>query len=98
MTFVRFVVGTPQETPRLQTGVVTELRLLKESGDLPAYEHEHVEALFDWLNTHLPCPPFEGSNWPATAVSWFKSSAQPFIAHFREMIASSKSTTALCEC
>ncbi|MCB1275680.1 hypothetical protein [Prosthecobacter sp.] len=86
MTFIRFVVGTNQERARQQTGVVAELRLLKESGDLPDYEHEHVAELFAWLNDHLPCPPFSSAEWPEDAVSWFKPSAVEFIARFREII------------
>ncbi len=85
MNFVRFVVGTNQETPRLQSGVVTELRLLKESGDLPDYEHEHVEQLFEWLNENLPCPPFASSKWSADAVSWFKPEGRRFFGHFNEI-------------
>jgi hypothetical protein len=87
MTFIRFVVGTNQESARQQSGVVTELRLLKESGDLPEYEHAHVAELFTWLNEHLRVPPFSSAEWPQDAVSWFKSSATAFIAKFREMIA-----------
>ena len=84
---MRFVIGTNQDTPRNQSGVVTELRLLKESGDLPDYEHAHVDELFRWLNDHLPVPPFSSAQWPQDAISWFKPSAQSFIAKFREMIA-----------
>lgn len=87
MTFIRFVVGTNQESARQQTGVVAELRLLRDSGDLPEYEHAHVEELFAWLNDHLPVPPFSSTEWPKDAVSWFKPSATAFIAKFREMIA-----------
>ena len=86
MTFIRFVVGTNQASPRTQTGVVTELRLLKESGDLPEYEHEHVAELFKRLNESLPCPPFASSDWPDDVICWFKPSAQNFIAILREMI------------
>lgn len=87
MTFVRFVVGTNQESARQQSGAVTELRLLKESGDLPDYEHPHVAELFDWLNQNLPVPPFSHADWPADAVSWFKSTATVFVSKFRELAA-----------
>ena len=86
-TYVRFVVGTNREEPKYQTGVVTSLRVLKESGQLPDYEVEHVEEIFSWLNTHLPCPPFDGKNWSPDAISWFKASAQGMISKFRELIA-----------
>lgn len=87
MTFIRFVVGTNQEPARDQSGVVGELRRLKESGDLPEYEHAHVAELFAWLNEHLPQPPFSSAEWPKDAISWFKPSAQTFIAKIREIIA-----------
>lgn len=87
ITFVRFVVGTNQSPARLQTGVVAELRMLRESGDLPPYEHAHVEELFDWLNRNLRVPPFEDANWPPDAISWFKPTATAYISKFRELIA-----------
>jgi hypothetical protein len=87
MTFVRFVVGTNQEPARLQTGVVIELRLLKESGELPDYEHPHVEELFAWINQNLPVPPFAEAQWPRDAISWFKPTATAFVSKFRELTA-----------
>ena len=83
--YVRFVVGTDRELPRTQTGVVTELRLLKESGDLPDYEVEHVDEIFEWMNAAYRVPPFEGRNWSPDAISWFKDSAQDLIAVFRDI-------------
>ena len=85
--YLRFVVGTNREENNTQTGIVTELRMLRESGDLPLYEHEHVEELFEWLNQNLPCPPFSKMNWSPHAISWFKSSSQDMIGKFREIIA-----------
>ena len=88
MTFVRFVVGTNQESAREQSGVVTELRLLRETVVLAKYEHTQIEDLFEWLNEHLPVPPFSKADWPdRDAISWFKPSATIFIAKFRELIA-----------
>lgn len=87
MTFTRFVVGTNAGAARDQSGVVTELRILKESGELPDYELEQIEALFAWLNEHLPVPPFDEAEWPRDAVSWFKPDALDIIFRFREMIA-----------
>ena len=86
-TYIRFVVGTNREEPKYQTGVVTSLRLLKDRGQLPAYEVEHVEEIFSWLNAHLPCPPFDGKDWSPDAISWFKASAQDMISKFRDLIA-----------
>lgn len=52
--FIRFVMGTEREEARALTGVIRELRLLKESGDLAHYEHDHVEGIFAWLNENYP--------------------------------------------
>ena len=84
--FVRFVVGTNREQPYNQTGVVAELRLLKESGDLPDYEEGHAKGLFNWLNENLPCPPFQENDWSPDAISWFKDSSQEMIRVFRDII------------
>lgn len=85
--FVRFVVGTNREAPRFQSGVVTELRMLRDSGELADYYVDYIEELFEWINDELPCPPFESSGWSKDAISWFKDSAQDFISRFRDMIA-----------
>ena len=84
--YIRFVVGTNREEMRAQTGVIVELRLLRDSGDLPDYESKRVEEIFDWLNENLPCPPFQEKNWSRDAISWFKDSAQDMIRVFREII------------
>lgn len=86
-TYVRFVVGTNREEPKYQTGIVASIRLVAEKGKLPKYEVEHVEEIFSWLNTHLPCPPFSREQWSPDAISWFKASAQEMIYKFRELIA-----------
>ena len=85
--YVRFVVGTNRESPRYQTGVVTELRMLRDSGELPDYYLDHVEELFEWINSELPCPPFSKSQWSKDAICWFKDSAQDLISRLRDMIA-----------
>ena len=87
MKYVRFVVGTNREKPQIQTGIVVELRLLKESGDLPDYEVEHVDEIFEWMNEAFPCPPFQENDWHPDAISWFKDSAQDLIREFRDAIA-----------
>jgi hypothetical protein len=60
---------------------------MKDRGELPHYEVEHVEEIFLWLNTHLPCPPFNEKIWSPDSISCFKSSAQSMISKFRELIA-----------
>lgn len=85
--YVRFVVGTNREAPRFQTGVVTELRMLRDDGGLADYEVAHINELFEWINGELPCPPFAESKWSEDAISWFKDSAQELISKIRDMIA-----------
>ena len=83
--YIRFVVGTNQECPTVQTGLVTELRMLKEDYELEQFEIEFIEETFEWLNEHLPCPPFEESNWSKGAISWFKDSSKIYIDKFWEI-------------
>jgi hypothetical protein len=83
--FIRFVVGADDEHHRLLTGLVTEARLLREKGELAAYEAERLEETYEWLNTNLPCPPFSSSDWSRDAVTWFKDSAHASIERMREL-------------
>lgn len=85
--YIRFVVGTNREAARFQTGVVTELRMLRDSGGLEDYEVGYINELFEWINEELPCPPFRESGWSKDAISWFKDSAQDLISKLRDMIA-----------
>lgn len=73
--FVRFVVGEESEDHRQLTGVVTEARLLRDNGMLEPYQEKWLEDAYEWLNEHLPCPPFSTSNWPENVVAWFKDDA-----------------------
>ena len=73
--FIRFVVGHDREHHRALTGIVTEARLLRDSGGLDQHEAERLEEVYEWLNAHLPCPPFSSSGWSREAVTWFKDGA-----------------------
>ncbi|RYD61355.1 MAG: hypothetical protein EOP83_17220 [Verrucomicrobiaceae bacterium] len=86
MKYIRFVAGTNRESPRRQHGVVTALRMLRDSGEVADYEAAHIRELFEWMNENLPCPPFKESDWSSDAISWFKDSAQEFISRIRDMI------------
>jgi hypothetical protein len=87
MKYIRFVAGTNRQSPRHQHGVVTELRMLRDSGEVAGDEADYINELFDWINDELPCPPFVASDWSPDAISWFKDSAQAIISRFRDMIA-----------
>lgn len=87
MNYIRFVVGLEQDTPTLQTGVVTELRMLmeEEESELAPYEITYIKAFFEWLSLNLNVPPFKEEGWGPDAISWFKDSADQFIVRFWEM-------------
>lgn len=79
--YVRFVVGREGMDHRQLTGIVTEARLLRDRGLLSGEEAQRLQAVYDWLNEHLPCPPF------SSAVAWFKDSATEPIKQFRILAA-----------
>lgn len=85
--YIRFVVGTVQEKLNRLHGPITELRLLRDEGSLYDYEETQANSIFEWFNSKLPCPPFDESNWPITAISWFKvnAEAQVFIQKMYEI-------------
>ncbi len=86
--FIRFVVGTDGEHHRWLTGIVTEARLLRDSGQLSLHEETSLEDAYAWLNAHLPCPPFSTSGWGPEAISWFKDTAGPSIQKMWEIVRS----------
>jgi hypothetical protein len=89
--FVRFVVGTDAENAAWLTGVVTEARLLRDAGKLYDYESGRLEAIYDWLNEHLPCPPFDKKlrrgEWTRDAVAWFRADAKGPIQRMWDIVA-----------
>jgi hypothetical protein len=85
--FIRFVVGGDAEDHRQLTGIVTEARLLRDRGLLTAPEEEQLQAVYDWLNSNLPCPPFSSAGWSQEAVAWFKDSATEPVRQFRVLAA-----------
>jgi hypothetical protein len=89
--FVRFVVGTDAENAAWLTGVITEARLLRDAGELYDYESERLEAIYDWFNEHLPCPPFgkkrRSGEWSQNAVCWFRTGAKGPIERMWDIVA-----------
>lgn len=73
--FIRFVVGADADDHKWLTGVITHARLLRDAGQLDEHEAEWLEETYEWLNEHLPRPPFSSSGWSRDAVSWFKDGA-----------------------
>jgi hypothetical protein len=85
--FIRFVVGGDDDDHRWLTGIITEARLLRDQEGLHAHEVAVLEAAYEWLNRHLPCPPFSTSDWPRDAVTWFKDDAGESIGKMWEIVA-----------
>jgi hypothetical protein len=89
--FLRFVVGTDTDNAAWLNGVITEARILDDQGELYTHESELLKEVFDWLNNHLPCPPFQSKRrsgeWTRDAVSWFRAEAQEPIRRLWDIVA-----------
>src|SRR5437588_13028 len=89
--FVRFVVGSDAENAAWLTGVVTMARVLRDEGELYAFESELLEDIYDWFNEHLPCPPFgeklRSGEWSSDAVSWFRADAKEPLRRIWDLVA-----------
>jgi hypothetical protein len=85
--YIRFVVGADNEDHRQLTGVITEVRFLIEKGELEDYQVIRLEEIFEWLNEHLPCPPFSTDERLKNGACWFKSHAGEPIKKIWEVIA-----------
>lgn len=71
--FIRFVVGGDGDHHRSLTGIITEARIRRDSGDLDEDQSARLEGAYAWLNEHLPVPPFK--RLPSDAVGWFRDEA-----------------------
>jgi hypothetical protein len=88
--YLRFVEAAETSDSRWLTGVITVARILKDEGRLDPYQVEIVEASFDWLNDHLPCPPFQknlvSGKWSEDAVAWFLPDASEAIQRMWDLV------------
>jgi hypothetical protein len=89
--YVRFVVGTDAEDAFWLTGVLTSARIVRDEGELYAYEVDLLNTVYDWFNEHLPCPPFaeklRSGEWTHDAVSWFRANAGEPLSRAWDIIA-----------
>lgn len=83
--YMRFVVGNDSDSHRELIGVITYAALLLDQADLYDYEEQIVQECFQWLNSNVPCPPYETSNWPTTTFAWFRDDANDAIAVMRQL-------------
>jgi len=84
--YIRFVIGADGEDHRWLTGIITEARLLRDLGKLEQHQRIWLDETYEWLNEHLPCPPFSTSGWGREAVSWFKDDAKLPIRKMWEIV------------
>ena len=87
MRYIRFIVTSDHDCDTRCTGVVASLRILGENGRLPDYHVASSREIFEKMNSGLPCPPFEEKGLSANCISWFKETAQDWIALFRDITA-----------
>ncbi len=89
--FLRFVVGTEAENAFWLIGVFTMAREMRDRGELYEYESRWLEEVFEWFNTHLPCPPFgekrRAGKWTQDAVSWFRDDAGEALRRMWDLVA-----------
>jgi hypothetical protein len=76
---LRFVAGTETENAFRLEGVITVASVLRDQGELYEHESQWLDAIFDWFNENLPCPPFRrnlrSGEWTRNAVCWFRDQA-----------------------
>ncbi len=85
--FVRFVVGSDGDHHRSLSGIVTEVRFLRDDGRLSESERARLEESYAWFNDNVPVPPFSEGRWPRDVVSWFKGDATEPIARMWDLVA-----------
>jgi hypothetical protein len=89
--YVRFVVGTDAENAFWLTGVLTSARIVRDEGELYAYEEDLLNTVYGWFDEHLPCPPFaemlRSGEWTRDAVSWFRANAGEPLSRVWDVIA-----------
>jgi hypothetical protein len=68
--------------------------MLRDEGRLAPYQIDIVDKTFDWLNDHVPCPPFganlKSGNWSPGAVAWFLPDAKEPIQRMWDLVAGIK--------
>lgn len=89
--YLRFVKGADSQDGRWLTGVITAARILRDEGRLEPYQNDLVEATYEWLNEHIPCPPFQcnlrSGKWSRDAVAWFLPTATQAIGRMWDLVA-----------
>jgi hypothetical protein len=85
--FIRFVVSAPGECADRIDRLFVHIRALRDESLLEPYESTWLDELYAWFNAELPCPPFSREQFPADAVSWFRSSATRFVTRMWDLAA-----------
>jgi hypothetical protein len=89
--YLRFVEGADSQDARWLTGVITAACVLRDEGRLVPYQVDVVDATYEWLNQHVPCPPFQrnrkSGKWTDDAVAWFLPDATEAIQRMWDLVA-----------
>lgn len=75
--YLRFVFAEPERKSRRRIGIVQKAYSICRNA-------EEIDALYSWLNAHLPLPPkaaFSGDR----ALCWFKTGARECIERVRDL-------------
>lgn len=87
--YLRFVVGTEQQTPRRLTGVFVEAYALLNSDELAPYESDWLIEHLSWFEHQLPVPPYRWSRWSRwspRATCWFRDTATSMVSRLRDLM------------
>lgn len=86
--FLRFVIDDLDAGSGRRQGLLRRGGALQGSGRMRAEDAARLEQIHEWFNAHLPVPDrFALSSRPhakAQALSWFRDSAEAYIARMRE--------------
>jgi hypothetical protein len=89
--YVRFVVGSDAENAARLGGVVRWAIVLDDRGELYRHEVDLLNGFYEWLNEHLPVPPFRrmlrSGKWTTQAVCWFRPDAGPPLRRVWDIVA-----------
>lgn len=85
--FVRFVIPILDKDSGRRQGLFQKAYALRRGGELPSDLHERLDEALIWLDDNLTAPERfsrgKRKGDAGLAISWFKDSAQDYIAHMR---------------
>ena len=89
--YVRFIVPQKDRDSGCRLGIFQAMYVLRDMGDLCAYEEEYASEVLCWFSQHLRKPSSftrVHKRYPSPkAICWFRDSAHEHIAHMWDMVA-----------